>query len=87
MLMPPMFLLHIQGTVLWIPAISLLAFSYGAITLFRAAFQRTSDQRGREDTGPNSTSLTALAASSVCPVPLSLAVTHGIAIAFSSSAY
>ena len=85
--MPPMFLLHIQGTVLWIPAISLPAYSYGAITLFRAAFQQTSDRQAGEDTGPNSTFLAAYTASSVCPAPLSLAVTHGIAIAFFSSAY
>jgi hypothetical protein len=85
--MPPMFLLHIQGTVLWIPAISLLACSYGAITLFRAAFQQTSDSQVREDTGPNTTYLLPYSKSSVCPVPLSLAVTSGIAFAFSSSAY
>ena len=85
--MTPAFLLQIQGTVLWIPAISLLAYSYGAITLWRAAFQRTSDQQVREDAGPNSTYLAAFAASSVCPVPRSLAVTSGIAFAFSSSAY
>lgn len=85
--MPPIFLLHIQGTVLWIPAISLLAYSYGAITLFRAAFQQTSDQQAREDTSPNTTYLLPYSKSSVCPMPLSLAVTNSIAIAFSSPAY
>lgn len=43
--------------VLWIPAIPLLALSYGAITLCRAAFQRTSDWQVRGDTGPNPTYL------------------------------
>lgn len=85
--MPPVFLLHIQGAVLWILAISLPDFLYGAITLSRAAFQRTSNRQVREDTSPNTTALAAYAASSVCPDPLSLAVTSGIAIAFSSSAY
>lgn len=85
--MPPVFLLHIQGTVLWIPAISFPACSYGAFTLCSAAFQQTFDRQVEEDTGPNSTSLEAFTPSSVCPVPRSLAVTDGIAIAFSSSAY
>jgi hypothetical protein len=85
--MPPMFLLQIQGAVLWIPAISFPAFPYGAITLCSAAFQRTFGQQAKEDTGPNATSFTAFAASSVCPVPRSLAVTDGITIVFSSSAY
>lgn len=84
--MTPAFTLQNQGALLWIPTISLLPFPYGAFTLCRAAFQRTSGQEVREDVGPNTTSLAAYAAGSVCPAPLSLAVTCGIAIAFFSSA-
>lgn len=85
--MTPVFALQNQGTLLWIPAVSLLPCPYGAFTLCRAAFQRTSGREVREGAGPNTTSLAAFAAGSVCPAPLSLAVTHGIAIAFFSSAY
>ena len=85
--MPPIFLLQNQGAVLWILAIFLPVFPYGAITLYRAAFQRTSGRLVRKDASPNPTFLLAFAASSVCPVPLSLAATYGIAVAFFSCGY
>ena len=80
MLMTPAFTLQNQGALLWIPAVSLLPCPYGAVTLCRAAFQRTSGQEVREGASPNTTSLAAYAAGSVCPVPLLLAVTCGIAL-------
>jgi hypothetical protein len=85
--MPGTFLLQNQGAVLWILAIFLPVFPYGAVTLYRTAFQRTSGRLVRKDTSPNPTALLLLSKDSVCPSPLSLAVTHGIAIAFSSYAY
>ena len=78
--MTPAFTFQNQGALLWILAVSLLPFPYGAITLFRAAFQRTSGREVREGASPNTTFLAAYAAGSVCPVPLSLAVTCGIAL-------
>lgn len=80
MLMTPAFALQNQGALLWIPAVSLPPCPYGAFTLCRAAFQRTSGREVREGAGPNTTSLAAYAAGSVCPEPLSLAVTSGIAL-------
>ena len=40
--MAPVFPLHIRGTVLWILGIGFPSFPYGALTLYRAAFQQTS---------------------------------------------
>ena len=82
-----MFLLQNRGAVLWILAIFLPVFPYGAVTLYRAAFQRTSGRLAGKGASPNTTALPAFAGDSVCPVPLSLAVTNGIAIAFSSCGY
>jgi len=50
--MPGKFLLRIQGAVLRILGISLLAILYGTITLWRVPFQKTSSQRAREDPSP-----------------------------------
>jgi hypothetical protein len=44
--------MDLQPLLLWIPAINLLLFSYGAITLYGRPFQATSDQGVRLSTGP-----------------------------------
>src|SRR3989338_4001188 len=61
-----------------------LHFQYGAITLLSAAFQQTSCMQAGRGTSPNTTLECPYSTPSVCPVPFSLAVTGGIAIAFSS---
>ena len=58
--MSPIFGPDIRRALLWIPAIDLLPFPYGAFTLYGAAFQRTSGQEVRPDTGPNPTTAPAL---------------------------
>lgn len=85
--MPGVFPLQNQGAVLWILAILLPVYPYGAITLCRAAFQRTSGRLVGRGTSPNTTALAPFGADSVCPIPLSLAVTHGISIGFFSYGY
>lgn len=50
--MPGRFSLRIQGAIIRILGISLLAFLYGTITLWHVAFQRTSSQQAREDPSP-----------------------------------
>ena len=67
--------------------ILLLAYPYGTITLYGAAFQPTSGSPfgGIEAQTPHPSCLSARG--SVCPLPFSVAPTHGIAIAFSSCGY
>ena len=67
--------------------LSLLAYPYGAITLYGVAFQPTSGSPFGS-TGVQTPHLPCLSArGSVCPVPFSVAPTHGIAIAFFSCGY
>lgn len=62
-------------------------FPYGTITLYGTPFQKTSGERVRQNPGPNPTSPFPLGMDSVCPVPFSVALTKGIAIAFFSCGY
>ena len=86
--MPPKFLIQNQGLVLWILAISLLAFLYETITLYHGAFQLTSSQQAREDTSPKlHIYFTSSVKHSVCPVLFSFATTNRISIDFFSCRY
>ena len=69
------------------PGLSLLAYPYGAVTLYGAAFQPTSGSPFGS-TGVQTPHLPCLSAKdSVCPVPFSLSVTRGISFDFSSCGY
>ncbi len=83
--MPPAFPLDIRPTVLWMLGILLLPFSYGAFTLYGAAFQRTSNREAGKSPSPNSTSPFHYWRDSVCPAPLSVALTNGITIVYYGS--
>ena len=67
----------------------LLAYVYGAFTLYGKTFQSISTSLRRilnQDLQHHIFTVISYR-NSVCPLPFSLAVTHGIAIAFFSSAY
>ena len=67
---------------------SLLGYDYGAFTLFGIAFQRLSTSLTRLRPGSiHHISPSFSNGDSVWLIPLSLAVTNGIAIVFFSSAY
>jgi hypothetical protein len=85
--MRPAFWLPNRGTILWILAIYLLHYLYGAFTLYCAAFQQTSSHEAGQDTSPNTTLLLPYREASVCPVPFSVALTNGIEISFFSGPY
>ncbi len=62
-------------------------YFHGAITLYGKAFQLFKILRVGIGKGPYSTSLSLFREDSVCPLPLSIAFTHGISIDFFSSRY
>lgn len=77
-MMAPVFSLYIRRTILWIPGIFFLPSPYAAVTLCRVPFQGTSGWKVKKCPSPNSTSPLRFRAGSVCPVPLSVALTNGI---------
>lgn len=87
--MPPTFTPDIQPTILKYTDQILLACIYGAFTLYGKTFQSISTSLRRilnQDLQHHIFTVISYR-NSVCPLPFSLAVTHGIAIAFFSSAY
>lgn len=87
--MPPTFTPDIQPTLLKYSDQILLACVYGAFTLYGKTFQSISTSLRRilnQDLQHHIFTVISYR-NSVYPLPFSLAVTHGIAIAFFSSAY
>ncbi len=71
-----------------IPEILCLVSLYGTITLFGRAFQPHFEFSSEEISGSTTPHLRTISdADSVCPLPLSIAFTHGISIDFSSCGY
>lgn len=78
---------QIQAILLWILGSNLFVFSYGAITLLGSSFQSTLDPQTRSSPSPNPTSHLPCSRGSVCPLPLSVALTNGISIDVFSCGY
>ena len=71
-----------------IPPISPLPFAYGTFTLYGPPFQARSASKAREYGGPLLHISPPLpGGDSVCPLPFSIAFTHGISVDFLSSPY
>lgn len=85
--MSPGFTRDFQRTLLWHPWTHPPRYRYGAVTLFGAPFQETSRSSGWVYQGPQDHIPSGFPRGSVCPVPISIASTHGISFDFSSSAY
>ena len=87
--MSPRFPRHIQGTVLGIPNLIATRLTPTGLSPSTAPHSRGLRVRlGGIESGPTTPHLLLLSKEdSVCPVPLSLAGTHGIPIGFFSSGY
>ena len=87
--MPPRFPRDIQPTVLRDTPKTQASYAYGTFTLYGAPFQATSASRPGFYTGALQPHIPWVLTTqgSVCPLPLSVAPTHGIPVGFFSCGY